>query len=278
MSMSPSKAKRPGGSGYVSRHQSQVTFGLRLIDTYTGVVPIDSQIQVSSQQIYKRPIMKANGDMVFSGLDVLPSYELEITSKFYVNMLVTVSLAELEADYPVQQVVLYPNPSYPFHSSATLIRGAVQDKLGERFGSASIVAQPISEGTHKARLAQSIASDDVWLQLTEFAGPIHVGDELELRQDVKEPGEIRRIVSASDENHRTFRIHEPVSNSYARGTNVFPVYRAVSDAMGEWVMPIRDSCPEVFALELQVEGRKLTQPMMVNGTAGGTLQVKCVVL
>lgn len=276
--MSPSRANQIGTSGYLSRFQSKVTFGLRLVDAFTGGVPIDTRLQVSCSDILKRPVMKANGDVVFTGIDYLPVYTLQVTSRFYVPTTVTVVMSELDPDYPIQLVSLHASSSYPFHASATLIRGAFEDTNGRRVPSVQLTGRPISDGTQRARLAQAVEPGETWLRLTDMTGRIQAGDSIELRGDRKEDGESRRIISASDENQRTYRISEPLSRAYSRGASVFPVYGSASDHLGEWVMPIRESCPSTFELDIQLIVSGQIQSLAVNGVAGRTTQVACVIL
>ena len=99
------------------------------IDDYSnGGIIGDVEISLKNQNV--KPVRNPSGYYLFFDLSD-GSYTVQVTNTIYYfdeeNVNVNVQLADLDAQNPVVNITLKPKPPYPFPSSATLIRGFLQD-------------------------------------------------------------------------------------------------------------------------------------------------------
>lgn len=101
-----------------------LSLAIWLIDEYTGKQP-STYIQVTrDQDKMMRAARNLSGYYFFSDLSA-EDHEVSIESGLYFPESKTISTPSLDPKNPVVEIILTPNPSYPFPEHATLIRGLV---------------------------------------------------------------------------------------------------------------------------------------------------------
>lgn len=105
----------------VERNVTELSLAVWLVDDFTSRQPIgDMKLALGEKQAIKNP----SGYYLF--LDLPPGdYELKAETQYYFDQEIAITLP-LPGE-PVANIVLKPDPGYPFSPGATLIRGMVED-------------------------------------------------------------------------------------------------------------------------------------------------------
>jgi len=115
---------------------TNLSLAIRLKDDYTKEQPI-GPINLSLSDKKRKTVKNPSGYYLF--LD-LPSetYTVQIKSDIYFDENIQVKLSDIDPKKPEEEIVLKPNPAYPFPNGATLIRGKVVDQANKPIRNATV--------------------------------------------------------------------------------------------------------------------------------------------
>lgn len=107
---------------------TRLSFAVWLIDAYTKSKPIGG-IKVGIKETGKKVIENLSGYYCFTDLEV-GSYTVSIDSDLYLSEEIKVDMSAFpDPKNPVRNIILKPNPVYPFPENATLLRGVIRDAI-----------------------------------------------------------------------------------------------------------------------------------------------------
>lgn len=246
-----------------SKVKTRYACGVRLIDAVTGSWPTDKDLKIFLQNVSARPIVKSDGYVAF--LDLSPgTYKLVVQSSRYFDARLDISIEELNLEYPVQVLTLWPRPSYPFAAGVSLIRGVLENKQGHPLAGVALHGEMLSDGAYIAKLAQSASMDTTVLSLTDMRTPIFHGEKLLLVDRKKEVIEHCRILFNAEENSRNFHLEAPIQHEFERGTNLYPFLFAQTDERGQWVMLLRTTELHESILQISSPFANVTEDVIVH--------------
>jgi len=124
---------------------SNLTFAAVLTDEYTQEGPVGG-VQVKLKEGGLKATENLSGYFLF--VDLAPgSYTILVESDHYFPAEKSVDTPTLDAKNPVVQMVLKPNPRYPFPARATLLRGVVTNAAPVNGANVSVVGKTITTVT-----------------------------------------------------------------------------------------------------------------------------------
>jgi hypothetical protein len=103
--------------------KTKLTFAIWLTDEFTQQGPVGI-VQMKMKGGSRTAVRNLSGYFLFT--DLTPgSYDVLIESELYFPAEQTIDSTALNPQHPVTEIVLKPNPQYPFNGSAALLRGVV---------------------------------------------------------------------------------------------------------------------------------------------------------
>jgi len=126
---------------------SNLAFAVLLIDEFTQQGPA-GHIVVKLKGRGAKAIKNPSGYFLFTDL---PSgtYTASVESDYFFPVEETVDMSVLDAKNPVVQIVLKPNPGYPFPAGATLLRGVITNAAPVEGADVSVTGKTITTVTDK---------------------------------------------------------------------------------------------------------------------------------
>ena len=124
---------------------SNLTFAVLLTDEYTQEGSAGG-VQVKLKEEGSKATKNLSGYFLFT--DLAPGiYTIRVESDYYSPAEKSVDTSILDANNPVVQIVLKPNPRYPFPASATLLRGVVTNAAAVNGADVSVIGKTITTVT-----------------------------------------------------------------------------------------------------------------------------------
>ncbi len=124
---------------------SNLTFAVLLTDEYTQEAPVGG-VQVRLKERGVKATENLSGYFLF--MDLAPGiYAILVESDHYFSAEKSVDTSTLDAKNPVVQMVLKPNPRYPFPAGATLLRGVVTNAAPVNAADVSVIGKTITTVT-----------------------------------------------------------------------------------------------------------------------------------
>ncbi|PYI55188.1 hypothetical protein [Paenibacillus flagellatus] len=257
----------------IVRMRTRVSLVVWLRDGFGSGPPTDRNIEVRLLGFPRKPIGKPDGTYVFNDLEP-GDYKLAVASTYYFRETLDVSVGNANE---IVHFPLVPLPSYPFRPNDTLVRAMVTDSAGRPIGGAEATATPLSEECAVGRVADEKAgkgSDEI--SIASLIGRIDPRDALELAGRAAKQGRERVVVSGAIEHRKRFRLDIPLSSAYARGSLVYPVYRARTTERGELAVAIAGGRTSAYPLRISLdipggEGKTAAKEIVV--TEGATTNI-----
>jgi hypothetical protein len=262
----------------IAQMKTRISFVVCLKDSFTSEAPIGNQITVYVEGIRSKPIVKPNGSYIFSDLPE-GQYRLHVQAEHYFAESIDFLAGTSNS---VEYVSLLPLPSYPFKQGDTLMRMVLKDDKGLPIQDAHLSATVQTEDCVRARLAQDKAekgADEI--TVSALTGKMGVGDRFMIQgRSAKAGEESLQIVQVLEYNKR-FRLDQPLTRSYSRGSLLLPIVQARSTQRGEVVLAFAGCRIKNFQIELKIaygahgEHTLLKEVMAEEGTSNnlGTLCV-----
>jgi hypothetical protein len=126
------------------RLETTLAFALRLNDGFTGCAPV-GRIDLKLDNVRVNVPRNRSGYWLFLDLPLsrsdgsAASYRLEVAAEFYFPLVQpSIRPRELDRLFPVVTADLMPLPAYPFAPGNTLLRGMVQDLVGQPIAGATV--------------------------------------------------------------------------------------------------------------------------------------------
>ena len=127
--------------------KTTLTFAVWLTDEFTQQGPVGS-VQVIIKGGTRAAVKNLSGYFLFT--DLAPgTYDVRSESEFYIPAEQTIDTTVLNPKQPVAEIVLKPNPSYPFPGSATLLRGVVTNGTPLAGAQVSVTGKTMTTVTDK---------------------------------------------------------------------------------------------------------------------------------
>jgi hypothetical protein len=124
---------------------SNLTFAAVLTDEYTEEGPAGG-VQVRLKEEGSKATKSMSGYFLFT--DLVPGiYTIRVESDYYAPAEKSVDTSILDAKNPVVQIVLKPNPRYPFPARATLLRGVATNTVPVNGANVSVIGKTITTVT-----------------------------------------------------------------------------------------------------------------------------------
>jgi hypothetical protein len=117
-------------------HTANLSLAIRLKDDYTKEQPI-GPIKISLKDENRKTVKNSSGYYLFLG-PPSETYTVQIKSEIYFGENIQVQLSDIDPKKPEKEIVLKPNPAYPFPNGATLIRGMVIDQADNPVPNANV--------------------------------------------------------------------------------------------------------------------------------------------
>ncbi len=122
----------------------KLSLAIKLVDDFTKQAPI-GKVSVNLVGEKRKIARNLSGYYLFLDLPV-KEYSLQTRSDFYFDETSTLTVTAIDPESTfeekttqiLKEIVLKPNPSYPFPNGATLIRGIVQDQKQNSLHSANV--------------------------------------------------------------------------------------------------------------------------------------------
>ena len=126
---------------FLERHVTRLSFAVRLLDDYSGETPVD-RVDVSlKERGGEKPVKNLSSYHLFLDLPG-DTYTVRVRSDHYFDEdSGIIEQAKLDPVEPVVEMILKPNPTYPFPPGATLIRGMVRDSAGKAVSGARVMVR-----------------------------------------------------------------------------------------------------------------------------------------
>jgi|LGVF01.1.fsa_nt_gb hypothetical protein len=122
---------------FLERHSTKLSLAVSLLDDYSKGKPI-GRVEVSLKGRKEKTIKNLSSYYLFLNLPD-DTYTVQVWSDYYFDEdLNPINLSELDRKNPLVNITLKPNPSYPFPSGATLIRGVVYNSAGKAVSGAKV--------------------------------------------------------------------------------------------------------------------------------------------
>ncbi len=165
----------------LERRTTKLSLAVFLMDDYSGGMP-PCAVNVSLKEIEEKPIKNPGSYYLFLNLPG-DTYTVRVRSDHYfAEESGTINIAELDPADPVVSITLKPDPSYPFPSGATLIRGMVYDSEGKSVSGARV----------------SVLGIDIWNKTTEWGEFVLYSGDLTEDEIIKEDG--KRFVKGNNDS------------------------------------------------------------------------------
>lgn len=155
------------------RLETTLSIALSLVDDFTGREPLGRVVLTLNGRITDA-VRNRSGYYLFLNLPSanpdgsVAGYDLGVNAEFYSPSLRDdVRPVDLPRLAPVVNMTMFPNPSYPFPSGATLLRGTVQDLSGNPIPGATVeIRNSTVQGTTTAKgefalYFKRVTADDV---------------------------------------------------------------------------------------------------------------------
>ncbi|WP_139487987.1 hypothetical protein [Brevibacillus dissolubilis] len=231
------------------------SFVVRLIDSYTGGSPADPQLRVRLVGWDAKPVRKPDGSFVFVGLpgpDQRGRWQVTVESDIYLDEVIEVEMDGLEPLNPVVHRLLLPRPCYPYTAGATIIRASVRDARGRGVAGIEAQATIVTPECYKARLAQDTDENArERVELMQRTGGVVVGSRfLLVGKEGEPPREICEIAEVISE--RSYRLKDPLSTPWRRGTWLLPITWTRSDERGELALYLPFTRRKSFQVIIEV--------------------------
>lgn len=124
---------------------TDLSLALWLIDEFTQQGPA-GRVEVKLKD--GGPTAKKNLSGYFLFTDLAPGvYTVSVESDYYSTVEEAVDTSILDAKNPVVQIVLKPNPGYPFPAGATLLRGMVTNGMPVAGATVSVTGKSVTAVT-----------------------------------------------------------------------------------------------------------------------------------
>ncbi|NIM17837.1 MAG: hypothetical protein GTO45_38160 [Candidatus Aminicenantes bacterium] len=137
----------------------KVLLVVALTDRYTGSQPSgDPDVFINTKYKPMNAIRNPSGYYVFTRLPE-GEFVVNVESPHYFAEQKTLTLSDLgglDTMNPVFDIILEPNPSYPFPANATLIRGMVRDTQGHPIPGAQVEITGRKNGTQTTRKGEFV--------------------------------------------------------------------------------------------------------------------------
>lgn len=126
---------------FLERHVTRLSFAVRLLDDYSGETPV-GRVDVSLKgRGGEKPVKNLSSYHLFLDLPG-DTYTVRVRSDHYFDEdSGIIEQAKLDPVEPVVEMILKPNPTYPFPPGATLIRGMVRDSAGKAVSGARVMVR-----------------------------------------------------------------------------------------------------------------------------------------
>jgi len=220
------------------------------VDDYSAVPKSGGNINVFLSEHPGRPVRKADGYFVFTGLPP-GSYHVVVQSDVYLNEIIEVALERIDPAEPILHISLKPNSAYPFPAGSTLIRAALRDSGGNPAPGAKLRATLLSASCARAKTAQGGMKKGLQeINLTGEAGKIAVGDIFLISDQEEVCSEYCTITGVLKETHK-YQVAEPLRYDHKRGVLLLPVVETRADQRGEAVAYFRNIKEKKFDVKVE---------------------------
>ncbi|MCG9968455.1 carboxypeptidase-like regulatory domain-containing protein [Pelotomaculum terephthalicicum JT] len=220
------------------------------VDDYTASPKSGGNIHVFLREHPGRPVRKADGYFVFTGLPV-GTYHVVVQSDIYLNETTIVKLEEIDPAEPIVYISLKPNSAYPFPAGTTLLRAALRDSGGNPAPDANVRATVMSASCAGAKVAQGGVKKGLHeINLTNVAGKIAVGDIFLIKEQEEVCSEYCVITGVSKGTH-SYQVAEPLRYDHKRGVLLLPVVVTRADQRGEVVAYFRGAKEKIFDVKVE---------------------------
>lgn len=244
------------------------------VDVWTRRLPAPSQLTVSLEGVYKKPIRKPDGTYLF--LDLSPgSYILTVTSPAFITYKQTIETAALPKLNPVVTVPLLPGPGYAFRAASTALTFALCDTYGCPSAEAEVWAYASDDAAARGRIAQdSLQSGAYTSAIGLMQGQTVAGESLFIRGQGKE--ELVRVAEVLSGGG--IRFEQPVKDSYRRGALLLPAVNTRSAHNGIVILPFRGALPHAFAVKVFASCGQGSISAELTARAGEVITAKTLIL
>lgn len=207
-------------------HETKIRLSKALLlrDAFTGE-PVSSAVRLRSLS-GGRVERKSNGYFLF--LDVVgPQFEIEADSPIYQCRSICLTV---DGGEEVEEVLMYPSPSYPQRSGCTAVRG--------KAAPGSILRCYVKDESQSCRLTSDYKKGEAEISLYLKGGAKNVLWHIQEKQ--KKTGEYFQMKNLN-EGTEVYSLGQPLACAYKKkDTLIYPAQETAADEHGEFYLLLRE--------------------------------------